>query len=182
VLDRDWLARELIEPGTRVASQLASGAAYLEWLRDAGNAALGAPMPRVATHNDLTTHNVLLHAGSAPAILDWEAARPDGVPLSDFFYAVADAVGTAEGEDADASFLHCFRTGSAIGEQVRLASERLRRASGLEAALVPICFHACWIHHAANELRKEPEASGRPFLRIVSRLASQPAAVPWAGS
>ncbi len=182
VLERDWLERELLEPGTRVASQLVSGADYLDRLRESGNAALGRPMPRVATHNDLTTHNVLLDAGSLPAVLDWEAAGPDGVPLADFFYAAVDGVAAAEGGDAEAAFLRCFQTEGPIGEQVRLAGERLRRALGLEAALVPLCFHACWIHHAANELRQEPQGTSRPFLRIVGRLASQPVAAPWTES
>lgn len=182
VFEPAWWESEVLEPAQRLAPLLGSGPAYLEWLRGLGAGAVGSPMPRVATHNDLTTQNVLLERGLPLAILDWEAARDYGLPLADFFYAVVDAVAAGDREGPEESFVRCFHGGTPTADQVRRAGERLRQAAGVGAALVPVCFHACWIQHAANELRKKPEANRRPFLRIVDRLGSHPTAFQLPGS
>ena len=51
-------------------------------------------MAITAAHNDLTMANVLT-SREGIGILDWEAAVADGLPMTDLWYALADAVSRA---------------------------------------------------------------------------------------
>ena len=79
---------------------LAAGAPPARAGRVARLACLGAPadlverlpaVPAVLQHNDLGTWNVVTD-GRAFMAVDWESARPDGMPLWDLCYFLADAL------------------------------------------------------------------------------------------
>jgi aminoglycoside phosphotransferase (APT) family kinase protein len=177
ILDQKWIEVELLAPARRIAPLLGAGTVYLAWLRELASAHLGRSLPRVAAHNDLTMNNVLLAGDGLPGIIDWEAARADGIPLSDCFYLAVDAL-TAEGRAGDraGAFSACFSEVSPESVAVMRRVKSIARAVQLPEAMMPICFHACWIQHAANELEKRPQAPVKSFLGLVERLSLHPAA------
>lgn len=176
VLDERWVEVELMAPVRRVAPLLSAGEAYLAWLRELAASLLGSPLPRVAAHNDLTMQNVLLAGEAPPGIIDWEAAREDGVPLSDFLYLAVDALLAAGGTgDRGAAFTACFSGASTVSARVLQRAQAMAQAVGLPSAVIPMCFHACWAQHAANELTKRPHAPARPFVSLMERVSRCPA-------
>jgi hypothetical protein len=44
---------------------------------------------------------------------------------------------------------------------------------GIVPSVAQLCFHGCWLHHAANEHYAGSTTDQRPFLKIVQWLASQ---------
>jgi hypothetical protein len=116
---------------------------------------LRASIPSVAAHRDLTMWNVLVQ----------------DVPLCDFFYALLDAAAAAEGyRDQVAAFEKVF-IAPPQPEGIELGL-KAGSALGLTREQVSHCFHLCWLHHAANELRRDPVREG-PFLRILRRVSGQ---------
>jgi len=176
-IDAAWLEGRILGPAAEVAPLLAGAESYLAWLRRLAQPLAGSSLPSVAAHNDLTMVNVLLQPGLPPAVVDWEMAEPKGLPLADLCYAAVDAVAlTRRRSDRAEAFVTCFIRDSAEGRLVRHLVERARERSGLPIELVPLCFHACWLRHAANEVRVTGEDRPRPFVRILRLLAERPSA------
>jgi hypothetical protein len=48
---------------------------------------------------------------------------------------------------------------------------RLRHAVEIPDEIADLCFHACWLHHAANEHRSSSSSAPRPFFKMVQWLA-----------
>ena len=116
--------------------------------------------------------NMLLGEQGRLGVVDWESARENGLPLVDFFYAMADAVTIARGyTDRSKAFKACFVAGGTYARMVSQFATRLRRIVQLPDEMVEFCFHACWLHHAANEHRAAGPSDPRPFLKIVQWLA-----------
>jgi hypothetical protein len=71
-----------------------------------------ARVPSVVEHGDLWPENVLLD-GSSFGLLDWEAARADGLPLWDLLYFLTGALAFVDGADSEAEkeehFVRLFR-------------------------------------------------------------------------
>ena len=132
----------------------------------------GTSAPLVAVHRDLTMSNVLVD-GDRVGVVDWEHATERGLPLTDFFYAVADAA-AAETAYADrvTAARSCFEPGGARSEDVARWQARLTNVLGLPDELQELCFHACWLHHAANEAQAPHQA--RPFRALVEWAAEKP--------
>jgi len=157
---RELLERELLAPAR--AAELPDS--YLSELERMGRAVEGRPVRLVAAHNDLTSANVLVARGGGLAVVDWDTAAAHALPLADLFYALADAEAATGGfADRVAAFFAAPR-----GEHER----RLRDALGLDEAVADLCFHACWLRHAANETLR-PEQEARPFLEIVRAVAAR---------
>ena len=167
------LEREVISPARLVARALPSGDGYVEHLERLCGELAGAPVTLAAAHDDLTMTNVLLARNGSIGVVDWETARADALPLVDFFYTVVDAY-TAAGRYADRAraFADCFSVGGRHAEAVRARRSSFERALGVTPGLGAVVFHACWLHHAANEVARG-EADG-PFLAIVRQLAANP--------
>ena len=123
---------------------------------------VGSRVPFVSAHNDLTSVNLLVNGAGNLGLVDWGDARRECLPLGDLAYATADLSAAVEGyRDRLASFER--------GELGVVGSELLQRAArtlGLEAEIVELCLHACWLQHAANE--REPG----PFREILRRSLS----------
>jgi len=171
-LDRGLLDREILAPAALLAPLLKQGGKYHHWLTGRCAAVVGLPATLVATHNDLTMWNVLLDGREQLGIIDWEAAREEGFPLVDFFYAVTDAAAAAQGySDRPQAFAGCFSPDGAYAPAVTRFLRRLRCAVEISDEVAELCFHACWLHHAANEHRLAGACAPRPFLKIVQWLA-----------
>jgi hypothetical protein len=179
---RSWpvhtaLERFLLEPA---ASLLPDRAAYRAWLA-ARCARVEQPVPVVAAHNDLTTWN-LLDDGGRLGIVDWEVASVESLPLTDFVYAMTDAVAVARRLDLPAALRAWL---SPLGPEASVVKPNLRRLVArlsLPRDLVDLCLHACFIGHALNEGAVAPPGGPRPFRQMVEWLASHREAVrDWIG-
>jgi hypothetical protein len=170
-LAADRLERELVAPAAELGDGLPP--AYRDWLAARCAAATGTELPLVAAHNDLTMWNVLVD-GDALGILDWAEAEDAGLPLTDFFYAIADAAAACHGyANRLAAVRDCFEPGGRRAAAVAPLRERLRSSLALAEGVDELALHACWLHHAANELRDGGDGS---FLAIARWLAGRVAA------
>ena len=172
-LTEERLAREVVAPARLLAPLFAEGGRYAERLEARCAALAGESVPSPATHNDLTMANVFLDGAGHLSVVDWEAAREDGLPLVDFYYAMVDAAAAASRyTDRLQAFRDCFAREGKNAAAVGQLEGRLRRALRLSPPVAELCFHACWLHHAANESRMNPGSSPRPFLSILRSVAS----------
>lgn len=166
------LATGLLDDAAALSTVVADGDRYWRWLADRC-AALGEDeVPFVARHNDLTMWNVLVDADSTIGVLDWGEAEAAGLPLTDFFYAVVDAVAASRRYDSRLQAVRdCFSvSGAALGPAAG-HRERLTGALGVSERAAALCFHACWLHHARREVAAAGPDGG--FLSIVRWLASR---------
>ncbi len=174
ILTRDWLDTEVLAGARMLAPLVPASSDYLARLERIGASVVGSQIPLVAAHNDLTMQNVLWDLQAGTAVLDWEAARPDGLPMVDFTYAVVDAFHAADPRASRAAALvACFREGVHASWVTTLAM-RLEQSLQLEPAFSVLCFHACWIHHAVSEASKGGKLKTLAFVEIVRRLAREP--------
>jgi Ser/Thr protein kinase RdoA (MazF antagonist) len=171
-LTHDRLVALLVTPARRLAPHLAEGEEYAEWLEARCAEAVGTSVPLVAAHNDLTMSNVFVDNSNELGVVDWEAASEDSLPLTDFYYAVADAAAATDRyRDRARAFRACFSPGGSAYERVSQLERGLRSALELSAPVSELCFHACWLHHAVNEHRRRNASPAQPFLSLVRSAA-----------
>ena len=171
VLESDRLKREIIAPAIAVLPGLEGGMEYLNWLHWRSSKIKNMVVPFVATHNDLTMYNVVRDQRGCLGVIDWETAREAGYPLADFSYAVTDAV-LAAGRYADrlSAFAACFTAQGRYRHLVSRFQMHLQRAVPAPDEWSELCFHACWLQHAANEHQRTRPGAPRPFRAIVQSL------------
>jgi hypothetical protein len=130
----------------------------------------GHGLVTVAAHNDLTMANVLV-GREAPGILDWEAATAAGLPLVDLWYVLADGVARA-GSVTRASAVEALVTGRPPAPPA-LARLPAQHAAALRLTLdeTLVAFHACWLGHADDELRRG--LADGPFTHVVRVTAAR---------
>jgi hypothetical protein len=174
-LSREQLQRWWLLPAAQLAPRWVGATKYQRWLEDQITPLLGMPMPMVAAHNDLTMWNVLVDNKGELGVVDWEAAQPHSLPLTDFFYAVTDAVAATSGYRSRLAALQtCFATDGIYAPRVAAWQLRQQAELGLSTELVTYCFHACWLHHARNEAATTAVGDPQPFLEVVQWLATHP--------
>jgi hypothetical protein len=183
VLDGELLDAWVREPLAGLRSSLTSGGAYEARLDELCRRAAG-PVPLVTMHGDLTMANVLVQTlgregRTRIGVVDWETARTDALPLLDLFYMFADAAAAVGGyADRPGSARQCFSTGGIYAASASSARSRLARTLRLSEHATALCFHACWLHHAANEAREGGPGEARPFLEILDWVARSPDLLP----
>ena len=174
-LTHQQLYEHVLQPAAALAAYLPEGRAYCRWLEQRTHALLDTTMPMVATHNDLTASNIMVNEQGRLRIVDWETARLRGLPLVDFWYAAVDAVvATGLAGNRVQAFKHCFHSQDPGAELIERLQKRLVDALQVPPACVELAFHACWLHHAANELQ-QPARSYQPFVDIVKHISINPA-------
>jgi hypothetical protein len=141
----DRIERELLKPAEELQEDLPAD--YRSWLIARTDPLAGGELPVVARHNDLTMWNVRLDGSGALGVLDWADADESGLPLTDLFYALADAAAACDGYRNRVAALR-----GSLGTIAPLR-ERLGASLGLSDELVELCFHACWLRHAETERR-----------------------------
>ena len=163
--------RWILGPARELAGSL--GQDYLDWLEARCAALLGAIVPFAPAHQDLTMVNVLAD-GTRLAVVDWETAAADAPPFADLPYAIADAAAASRWyEDRVRAFDECFGSGDGhLAQLGRAALGRAAHGSGASAAVLSFAFHACWLGHAVNDLRRAGHAG--EFVRIAQRIAAHP--------
>ena len=171
-LDAVQLEQDIFNPIERLAPLLQNAQGYRNWLSERIQTALETPFSFVATHNDLTMANVLVHDQDELGVVDWETGMAESWPLVDFYYAVTDAVRLAHGHTSWlGAFKACYQPDGPYARDVECWAERLRSAIGVSSGFSELCFHACWLHHASNEHEVSHPGDPRPFLEIVQWLA-----------
>lgn len=171
-LDRELLEKELLTSAAVLAPLIEQGDEYRNWLVERYLTLTGVSITLVATHNDLTMWNLLLGEQGRLGVIDWESACEKGFPFVDFFYAVTDAITVAQGyDDRSKAFQECFALDGIYAHMVGQFLTRLRRVVQIPDEMVGLCFHACWLHHAANEYRSTGPSDPRPFLQLVQWLS-----------
>jgi hypothetical protein len=159
---------ELLAPARALAGELPDG--YAAWLADRCTALRAREIPLVARHNDLTMWNLRLDGGAPIGVLDWADAEDAGLPLTDLFYAVADAAAACDRyRDREAA----LRRSLAAVAPLR---ERLCRNLRLSPDVAELCFHACWLRHASNERRANGDGEFLAIMRSVARQALEASA------
>ena len=169
----ELLSRTLMAPAEQVAEGgEAEIADYVEALRPLAARMQGRPLTLVAAHNDLTMSNVLLSDGRC-GILDWEGAATAAPPLADLWYCIADAYSRAC-RITHAQAVEALVTGHgetrALTALRGLLSQHVRSLA-LSDDQALLGFHACWLHHARNEL--ERGAGDGPFREVVRSVAAK---------
>jgi aminoglycoside phosphotransferase (APT) family kinase protein len=170
-IDRDDVERFLLGP----ASRAAVNGRQLAFLRQLGARALGRSCPFVAVHGDLTLANVLVDDNGALGVVDWEHSSEESLPLTDLLYAGVDAA-AAQGRYADrpGAFGACCTLDDGEVSPLQRLVRRSAAALGLDEVVQALCFHACWLHHAANETDRSTGSARGPFVTILETMASTP--------
>jgi hypothetical protein len=163
------LERFVLVPARALAPRIPQGAAYLERLDRLGRSLYGSHVPFATAHNDLTTWNLLVDR-DALAVVDWEAAEREALPLVDLDYLLVDAVAAARRIQRDLAFRRCSG-GGRDGRLVNRLHGELRLRLGLDHEVAELARHACWLGHARNEDQRAAPGAPRPFLAIVAVLA-----------
>jgi hypothetical protein len=159
----------LLAPLEQVTSAVSPPPAYRDALHRLAGRLEGHELVLTAVHNDLTMANVL-DAGDRIGVVDWEEAAAAGLPLGDLWYSLADALARARG----------LTHAEAVEALVRSAPETPAVLAGAPATLSAelalsddeslLGFHACWLAHAGDELRRGQ--SDGPFLAVVRQVGS----------
>lgn len=164
--------RLLLAPAARVAA--ADGgiamAAYADALRALAARLEGRPLVLAGAHNDLTMANVLV-AGDRLGIVDWESGCAAGPPLADLWYALADGIARSSGLPHPQAVAALVQGRAPLHAGLTSAPARRARELGLTDDEALLSFHACWLHHAGNELDRG-DGDGR-FRAVVAAVAAQ---------
>ena len=161
----------ILSAARKLQASLEGGESYLDWLTTEVAALVGQQVPLVAAHNDLTMANVLGDSSGLLSVVDWEAYKPDGLPLADFQYSVCDAASAITGADRAASFSKYFVRTGPQQRQLKSFEMELRAATPGPDAWFVLCMHATWLHHAANEQAGSSSRRDPSFAAIAQMLA-----------
>ena len=120
------------------------------------------PIPLVFQHGDPGAWNVLITSRGEAALLDWEAAEPQGMPLWDLFYFLRSyAVRMARRtntRNALKGFRQCFLRESSLSPWVDAAVRQYCQRIELPRRLVGPLYYTCWMHRALKEATRLCEA------------------------
>lgn len=126
-------------------------------------------LPTTAAHHDLTMWNVLVRSDGRLGVLDWEQAVERALPLTDLFYALADACAATGGyRDREAAFRACFHSAGSKATWAGAIVAAQAQSLEIEDRLVAVSFVSCWLRHAAEEVRRGEAAVFLPQLREVA--------------
>jgi len=172
-IDTTWLMRELIGPAHAVRDVLDNPEPYFRWLAAACARLTGRTLGLVASHGDLTMSNVVVDGSRPLGIVDWESARPDGLPLADLYYAAADARAAAgrykhRADTLGESFTVESEYGRFVAGQALIADPEVAR----EPEIAELLLHATALQHAVDEQAKG-HGGQRPFAGLVRSLADR---------
>jgi phosphotransferase family enzyme len=163
----EWGHRLLEQPLDRLERQfgpvLPAGAAGRARRLLAG---LG-PLPLVCEHRDCAPWNIVLTAGGAPALLDWESAEPRGLPGLDLIYFLSNSVfvleGALEAGRTREAYAGMLDPASPYGRAASACSVEYMDAVGLDAGAFSQLRTLCWVVHCASDYRHlELESAGPP--------------------
>lgn len=114
-----------------------------------------AALPLVFQHGDPGPWNMLVTPDGQVALLDWEAAETQGIPLWDLFYflrSYALDCARAQGiNDGLRGFQSQFLADTPLSRLIVATVNRYCQTIDLPAHLVLPLFYTCWMHRALKE-------------------------------
>jgi hypothetical protein len=124
-------------------------------------------LPRACEHRDCSPWNVVLAAGGAPALLDWESAEPDGLPGLDLTYFLANCAfvldHSIESGRTRESYARLLDPATDYGRIAAAAEGEYSAALGIDAEAMRRLRLLCWIVHSRSDYRHlELEVAGPP--------------------
>ncbi|QYG92248.1 hypothetical protein HC251_07225 [Iamia sp. SCSIO 61187] len=135
-------------PLTAVAARPGIRAATVEVASEVLGRIERVPLPVVFEHGDLGHPNLLVEDGTLAAV-DWERARPDGLPLHDLVFLVAYLTESLErsggAEQLGRAVVRALRPHGWARPELDVHVERL----ALDRSLIPALQVACWTRHLA---------------------------------
>lgn len=134
-------------------------AAFLaEQIQQISNCA--AAFPLVFQHGDPGPWNMLVTPSGQVAVLDWEAAEAQGMPLWDLFYflrSYALDIARAGGvNDGLQGFAQQVLADTPLSQLMVETVHDYCQAIGLPATVVLPLFYTCWMHRALKEATRLP--------------------------
>jgi hypothetical protein len=165
------LDRWLLGPLGRLAAAGVAPVPYARALELLASRIEGGQLILAAAHGDLTMANVMA-GGPTLAILDWEAAAPAGLPLSDLWYMLADGVARAARVPHAVAVKALAGGSSPAPRALGAVPARHAAALGLTVEEASLAFHSCWLAHADDELRRG--VADAPFTAVVRAVAEEP--------
>jgi hypothetical protein len=142
----------LLAPLEQVTSAVSTPPAYRDALQRLAGRLEGHELVLTAAHNDLTMANVLVTGDGTIGVVDWESADGASPPLADDWYACADGLARAGGLTHAQAVAQIARRRAPIAAQLATRLDERSSQLGLSADEQLLAFHACWLHHAGNEL------------------------------
>lgn len=119
-----------------------------------------AAFPLVFQHGDPGPWNMMVTPSGQVAVLDWEAAEPQGIPLWDLFYflrSYALDIARAGGvNDGLHGYKQQFLADTPLSSLVVETVQRYCQAIDLPTALILPLFYTCWMHRALKEATRLP--------------------------
>jgi SAM-dependent methyltransferase len=133
------------------------------------------PFPLVFQHGDPGPWNMLVTPTGRIALLDWESAETQGMPLWDLLYFLRSyAIGAARASgihDRLQGFAQHFLAASTLSPLVIEAVQRYSRHVGLPQPFVEPLFYTCWMHRALKQSTLlEPSRLERGYYASLLRL------------
>lgn len=117
-----------------------------------------AGLPGVLQHNDLGSWNIHVDGGSF-AVLDWESARDDGLPLWDLAYFLGDALPLVAGarsfEERAEAAADIFAGRHALSGVLFEWIERAARLMSMPDDAIGPAVLTGWLHHATSHVARQ---------------------------
>lgn len=139
--------------------------------------------PLVFQHGDPGPWNMMVTPSGQVAVLDWEAAESQGMPLWDLFYFLRsyalDMARAGGVNDGLQGFKQEFLADTALSRLIVETIGGYCQAIGLPASAVLPLFYTCWMHRALKEATRLPVNkvdSGR-FVNLLRMCIDQQNAV-----
>ena len=113
--------------------------------------------PAVFQHNDLGTWNVMVDGDRFTAV-DWESARPAGLPLWDLIYFLAYAILGVDRVPAERQERHLVEVFLGRSRSSALMFGWIRRAAselGLPEEAIGRLATTCWLHHGLSHVARD---------------------------
>jgi hypothetical protein len=137
-------------------------------LTDAVAALAEAPdLPLVLEHGDLGVWNVLVRLDGRPAVLDWEAGVPRGMPLWDLLYLLRSyaASSARTGSDRTRVAFDLMQGAPPLGDCLVEATGQYAASLRLDPSLLVPLLLTCWMHRAQKEASRREDGPYRRLLR-----------------
>jgi hypothetical protein len=161
----EWRRRLVEEPLERFERTF--GAALPE-LGPQARAALEVmpDLPLVPEHRDCSPWNVILSRSGEPALLDWESAQPEGLPLMDLVYFLANSAFVLDGALDDGttrrSYAGLLDPTSVHGSVAAECFEAYADGVGIDPDCAGPLRLLCWLVHSRSEFAHlEADGGGR---------------------
>ncbi|MCZ7539837.1 MAG: aminoglycoside phosphotransferase family protein [Anaerolineae bacterium] len=135
--------------------------------------------PLVFQHGDPGPWNMLATPDGRVALLDWESAEPQGVPLWDLFYFlrsfVVNAARAESAADRETGFARHLFAGTELGRLVVEATRAYCAQVQIPTQLVEPLYYTCWMHRALKQstLLDPARLAQGPYVRLLVRSIAE---------